>query len=367
MNKGDFLSSTQLLYELVRIASVSTHERELSVFIEERLEALDMNVTRYGDNLVATLGNGEPKLMLCGHLDTVPPYFSPSIHKGKLFGRGAADDKGGLAAIMDAAARASGRELSGTLVVVFVVDEELQSRGAREVIPHIDASFGVVCEPTNLAIINGHKGRLAFHITTHGRAAHASKPELGKNAITEMVHLVAHLEELQLQKHSVLGGETLSVTSITSDAASNVIPDRCMIGVDYRYVPPHNRESVLEMLRSELRDASVAFADDLTHFTSPFYLPEHEIIDLLKASVKGCGIAPVVKTMAASTDAARFNEAGVPTVVFGPGGIDQAHTRREWINLDEFKHAAAVFADLINRVLIRNGANRNTRPSVFMR
>ena len=92
------------MYELVRISSVSTCEQEISVFVERRLRELGLDVTCYDNNLVATLGNGQPKLMLCGHLDTVPPYFPPSIHGRKLFGRGAADDKGGLAAIIDAIA-----------------------------------------------------------------------------------------------------------------------------------------------------------------------------------------------------------------------------------------------------------------------
>ncbi|MGZ7167476.1 MAG: M20 family metallopeptidase [Halobacteriota archaeon] len=367
MNKGDFLSSTQLLNELVRIASVSTHEQEISLFVEERLKELDMDVTRYGDNLVATRGNGQPQLMLCGHLDTVPPYFPPFIRGRKLFGRGAADDKGGLAAIIDAIARTSKYKLNGTLVVAFVADEELQSRGAREVIPHIDASFGVVCEPTNLAIINGHKGRLTMRITTVGRSAHASRPELGKNAIVNMAHLLAHLEGLQLQTHPILGSETLTVSSITSYAAPNVIPDRCTIGIDYRYVPPHDPQSVLKTLQSQLPEASIEFADDSAHFTSPFYLPGHEIIDLLKASVQSCGIAPVIKTMAASTDAARFNEAGIPTVVFGPGGIDQAHTHDEWIDLDELEYAGAMYYDLIKRVLIeKNAGARKKRDQAFL-
>ncbi len=344
------------MYDLVRIASVSTSEREISLYVEEKLEQLEMEITRYGDNLVATLGSGQPTLMLCGHLDTVPPYFSPSIRGKKLFGRGAADDKGGLAAIIDAVARTPTKELIGTLAVVFVVDEELYSRGAQKVIPHIAADFGVVCEPTNLAIINGHKGRLMLHITTTGRSAHASRPELGDNAIIKMARLLGRVEKLRLQKHQILGNETLTVSSIASYAAPNVVPDRCTIGVDYRYVPPHNAERIIEELRSQLPDALIDFTDDRGHCTPPFYLPENEIIDVLKASVQSCGINPVIKTMDASTDAARFNEAGIPTVVFGPGGIDQAHTRDEWINLDEFLKAGAVFHELIKRVLTGKNA-----------
>ncbi len=344
------------MQELVRIASVSTREREISVFVEETLKKLGMNVTRYGDNLVATLGTGQPKLLLCGHLDTVPPYFPPSIRNGKLFGRGAADDKGGLAAIIDAIAHASQHTINGTLIVAFVVDEELQSRGAREVIPHLDADFGVVCEPTNLAIMNGHKGRLTLNITTIGRSAHASRPELGDNAIIKMGHLLTSIEALTLPTHPILGSETLTVSSISSYAAPNVIPDRCTIGVDYRYVPPHTAKSVIRALRSQLSGHSIEFIEETPHFTPPFYLQEHVIIELLKESVQSVGGTPVIATMDASTDAARFNEAGIPTVVFGPGGIDQAHTRDEWIDLNEFVCACAVFRELIERVLVKKSA-----------
>ncbi len=352
MSTGDFLSSADLLYELVRITSVSTREQEISIFVEELFREHNVTIARYGNNLIATLGSGHPKLMLCGHLDTVPPYFPPSIRGRKLFGRGAADDKGGLAAIIDATVRASQDKLNGTLLVAFVTDEELQSRGAREIIPHVEASFGVVCEPTNLAIVNGHKGRLAFHVTTAGRAAHASRPELGDNAIVKMAHLLIDIEKVPLLQHPILGRETLTVSSITSNAAPNVVPDRCTIGIDYRCVPPHDARSVVTMLRSQLPDASVEFKDDSAYFTPPFYLPQHEVITLLKVSIQSCGILPIIKTMDASTDAARFNEAGIPTVVFGPGGIDQAHTRDEWVLLDEVTTASDVFYDLIKRVLI---------------
>ncbi|MGZ4921597.1 MAG: M20 family metallopeptidase, partial [Halobacteriota archaeon] len=193
---------------------------------------------------------------------------------------------------------------------------------------------------------------LTLQITTVGRSAHASRPELGDNAIMKMANLLEHVGKLKLQRHPILGNETFAVSSIFSHAAANVIPDRCTIGVEYRYVPPHAAKSVVKVLRTQLPDTSIEFTDDLAHSTPPFYLPEHEIIDLLKESLQNCGISPVTRTMDASTDAARFNMAGIPTVVFGPGGIDQAHTQDEWIDLDELMRASEVFCDLIKRVLM---------------
>ncbi|MGZ4883277.1 MAG: M20 family metallopeptidase [Halobacteriota archaeon] len=335
----------------MNIPSTSTHEREISLFVENKLLDLGMEIKRSGNSLIGKLGRGRPVLMLCGHLDTVPPYFPPRIQGTRLFGRGAADDKGGLAAVINAIASTEQRELKGTLLTTFVVDEELRSLGAQDIMPHLDADFGVVCEPTNLKVVNGHKGRLTFHIETVGKSAHASKPELGKNAIVEMAKLVLLLGEIPLEQHPVLGNETITVSAITAGDAPNIVPDRCRIDVDYRYVPPHDASSVLEMLRVELREARIEFAEDPKNFSRPFYLPTHEIITLLSESIRRSGQDPQVVTMDASTDASRFNEAGIPTVVFGPGDIAQAHTTDEWIDLREVETASVIFRELIKSVL----------------
>ena len=349
------MSCTELLYELVRIASVSHHEHQISLFVEEKLRQLGMDVTRLGSNLIGKVGHRKPVLMFCGHLDTVPPYFSPSVTGTRLYGRGSADDKGGIAAVIDAITRTSKSELRGTLLAVFVTDEELGSQGAQDIIPQVHADYGVVCEPTNLEIVNGHKGRLTFNIELVGKSAHASKPALGENAIVRMAHLISAMEEMQLNHHSILGRETITVSGIAAGSAPNVVPDRCGIDVDYRYVPPQDAFSILEMLRARLPEAIIEFADEPKNFTHPFYLPDHQIIALLKASMRACGLAPHVTTMDAGTDASRFNEAGIPTVVFGPGGIEQAHTSGEWISLAQLENASAVFQELIKRTVVGEG------------
>ena len=335
----------------MNIPSTSTHEREISLFLENKLIDLGMEIIRSGNSLVGKLGMGRPVLMLCGHLDTVPPYFPPRIQGTRMFGRGTADDKGGLAAVIDAIASTEQSKLKGTLLATFVVDEELRSLGAQDIMPHLEADFGVVCEPTNLKIVNGHKGRLTFHIETIGKSAHASKPELGKNAIVEMAKLVLQIGQIPLKQHPVLGNETITVSAISAGDAPNIIPDRCRIDVDYRYVPPHDASRVLEMLRVELPEARIEFADDPKNFSRPFYLPTHEIITLLDESIRCSGQVPQVLTMDASTDASRFNEAGIPTIVFGPGDIAQAHTTDEWVDLREVETASVIFRELIKRVL----------------
>ncbi len=346
------MSSLELLYELVKIPSTSTHEREISVFLENKLEDLGMEITRSGNNLIGKLGQGRPTLMLCGHLDTVPPFIPPHIKGTRLFGRGAADDKGGLAAVINAISSIEQHKLKGTLLTTFVIDEELKSQGAQDILPYIDADFGVVCEPTNLKIVNGHKGRVTFYIETIGRSAHASTPELGKNAIVAMAKIVFLIDKMLLMKHPVLGSETMTVSTITGGDAPNVVPSRCRIGVDYRYVPPHDIFSIQEMLRAKLPDAKIEFAEDPRNFSQPFCLPNHEIITFLEESIRDSGQNPQVVTMDASTDASRFNEAGIPTVVFGPGDIAQAHTTDEWVDLRDVETASVIFGELIKRVLM---------------
>ena len=336
----------------MNIPSTSTHEQDISLFVEERLSDLGMEIIRSGNNLIGKMGREGPVLALCGHLDTVPPFFPPRIQGRKLHGRGAADDKGGLAAVISAVANTDQERLMGTLLTAFVVDEELKSRGAQQVLPQLHADFGIICEPTNLKIVNGQKGRLTFRIQSVGKRAHASKPELGKNAIIEMAKLVLRLEELPLIRHPKLGHETITVSTIAAGDAVNIVPDLCSIDVDYRYVPPNNASRVLATLRAKLPEARIEFADDPRNFTRPFYLPAHQIITLLSESIRRTGIEPQIVTMDAGTDASRFNEAEIPTVVFGPGGIAQAHTSDEWIELREVEMASLVFEELIRSILI---------------
>ncbi len=203
-----------MLYNLVEIPSVTNNERDISNFVKDKLDEIGMDVVQFGQNVLGKFGSGSPSLMLCGHLDTVPPYIPPRIVAGKLYGRGAADDKGGIAAVIDAITNCKKYSFSGTLLAVFVVDEEGNSTGIDEMIPKLPVDFGVVCEPTNLEIVNGHKGRIVLQVESIGQAAHASKPAMGRNAIVKMAEVIIKLEDFKLRTHPILGKETLTVSQI---------------------------------------------------------------------------------------------------------------------------------------------------------
>jgi len=353
LKQGDVLDQcTRLLYNLVGIPSITGDEQDICNFVKHELKKIGMDVTLFGHNVLGKFGSGSPSLLLCGHLDTVPPYIPPAIRAGKLFGRGAADDKGGIAAVIDAISTCDKRLVSGTLLAVFVVDEEVNSTGIDEIIPQLHADFSVVCEPTNLEIVNGHKGRILLQVESIGKAAHASQPERGRNAIVEMAHVIAKLEDFKMSVHPILGKETLTVSRINGGIADNVIPDRCVIEVEYRHVPPNNPFKIITSLRTFLPEAKISFIKDPKRFTNPFYLPEHLIIDELKSALTDVGAKSNVTTMDACTDASRLNAAGIPSIVFGPGLIEQAHTSDEWVALRQVKEASRIFKRLIERILL---------------
>lgn len=341
-----------MLYNLVDIPSVTNNERDISNFVKGQLDEIGMDVVQFGQNVLGKLGSGSPSLMLCGHLDTVPPYIPPRVVAGKLYGRGAADDKGGISAVIDAISDCKKYSFSGTLFAVFVVDEESNSTGVDEMIPRLTADFGVVCEPTNLEIVNGHKGRIVLQLESIGKAAHASKPTKGRNAIVKMAEVIIKLEDFKLRTHPTLGKETLTVSQISGGIADNVIPDRCIIELDYRHVPPNDPFKIIRSLQEFLPDVTISFTKDPERFTSPFYLPEHRIIEELTGALTDLGTKPNITTMDACTDASRLNAAGIPTIVFGPGMIEQAHTSHEWIAIEQVKTASKIFKRLIERILV---------------
>jgi acetylornithine deacetylase/succinyl-diaminopimelate desuccinylase-like protein len=341
-----------LLYNLVEIPSVTGDEGDICSFVRDTLNEIGMDVTLFGHNVLGKFGSGSPSLMLCGHLDTVPPYVPPRIRACKLYGRGAADDKGGIAAVIDAISKCDKQLVSGTLLALFVVDEENNSTGIDEAIPHLRADFSVVCEPTNLEIVNGHKGRIVLKIESIGKTAHTSQPQMGRNAIVEMAHVITKLEDFPMSIHPILGRETLTVSQIKGGIADNVIPDHCVIEVEYRHVPPNNSFNIITSLRTFLPEVKISFIKDPERFTNPFYLPEHLIIEELKGALTDVGAKSNVTTMDACTDASRLNAAGIPSIVFGPGLIEQAHTSNEWVALKQVKSASRIFKRLIERILL---------------
>jgi acetylornithine deacetylase len=294
-----------------------------------------------------------PSLLLCGHVDTVGVEgmrdpFTPQERDGRLFGRGSQDMKGGVAAMIDAARVAAERGLSkGRVIVAAVVDEEYASLGADALVKAWSADMAVVTEPTDLRIAVGHKGFAWLTVVTRGRAAHGSRPHDGRDAIVRMGRVLARLEALDraLQAkppHPVMGTGSLHASLIEGGRELSSYPDRCELQYERRTVAGETGEDAageIHAILLALREHDPEFDGDawLTFSRPPYELPAgHSLPQSLAAAMpQGEGIpsfAPV--GMSFWTDAAVLGHAGIPTVLFGPGGAG-LHSTEEYVNVND--------------------------------
>jgi len=289
-------------------------------------------------------------LMLCGHSDTVgvegmDSPFDPIERDGRMFGRGSGDMKGGVAAMV-AAARTLASEGwdKGRLLVAAVVDEEYMSIGAEALVKSWSADAAVITEPTGLKVAIGHKGFSWVEIVTEGRAAHGSRPAEGRDAIMRMGRVLQRLEDLTQQlkarvPHPVLGQASLHASIINGGRELSTYPERCVLQLERRNVSAEapdiamrEVEEILDSLRHEDREfvASARLMFDRAPYETP---AEHDLPRRLETAVKHIGHDTCREGMTYWTDAAILGQAGIPTVVFGPGG-EGFHAREEFVFVD---------------------------------
>jgi putative selenium metabolism hydrolase len=374
----------KFLQDLVRIPSLSTHEEAVALRLadEMRNAGFDEVWTDRIGNVIGRIGAGRgPKLLFDGHMDTVdvgdparwavPPYDAV-IRDGVLYGRGACDMKGGLAAMVYAAKALlnSNIELKGDLYVAGVVQEEPFEGGAARVLIEEEGlrpDFVVLGEPSNLQIKIGHRGRMEIKVEVHGQAAHASSPELGDNAIHNAARLIFGMELLapRLASDPFLGQGTIAVTQIESEAASrNAIPDCCTFYVDRRLTLGETERKALAEVQNIVSTEEVDAQVQITEYRATSYtgydcrarasfpawvMPEDS--PLVQATVRSVrdtlGYRPRIGRWGFSTDGAyTAGVANIPTVGFGPGEERYAHTQDEQIRLNDVVDAARVYARL---------------------
>ena len=316
------------------------------------LDVVIENVAPGRQNVIGVLEGRSPgrSLMFCGHSDTVgvegmDAPFDPRERDGKIFGRGSGDMKGGVAAMLDAArSLANGGWDKGKLLVAAVVDEEYMSIGAEDLVKHWSADAAVITEPTGLKVAIGHKGFSWIEVVTEGRAAHGSRPAEGRDAILWMGRVLQRLEELTetLQArvpHPVLGQASLHASIIKGGRELSTYPEKCVLQLERRNISGEGPElaireveEILNALRGEDREF-VAHAR-LLFDRPPYEMPaEHDLPRRLESAVKSIGHDTCREGMTYWTDAAILGQAGIPTVVFGPGG-EGFHAREEFVFID---------------------------------
>lgn len=387
LSPQDKTTLTAFLRDLVRTPSPSTQEGALAERITAEMTALglrNVHVDRVG-NVVGWIGAGHgPLLMLDGHMDTVRistpetwhhAPFGAEVENGTLYGLGACDMKGGLAAMIYAAKLLQDVKLKGDVVVACVVQEEpCEGMGVQVLIEQegVHPDWVVLGEPTNLNVSRGQRGRLEMRLTTYGCSAHAACPDLGSNAIYAAARLVFGLELLagQLGNDAFLGPGTLAVIDISSGASGgNVIPDRCEMVIDRRLTLGENETMALaEVQRVIAREgiqAQVKVAEhDATSYTGHAYhkrafYPAWVIAEdhpLVTATLQAARVQtrqrPQISRWDFSTDGVyTAGVAGIPTVGFGPGNPHQAHTADEHVRLEDVHTAAEVYAQLAVELL----------------
>lgn len=374
MSKGAPVSDlVHLLSQLVAIDSVNPDlvpggngEGDLARFVAGWLDSAGLEVALQEvapgrPNVIGIVkGTGDGRsLMLNAHLDTVgyagmEQPLEPRVEDGRLYGRGAFDMKGSLAAIMLAAAELATHPPRGDVIVTAVVDEEFASIGTQAIAGTLHADAAIVTEPTGLDVCVAHKGFIWLDIETQGIAAHGSRPDLGVDAIAKMGQVLVSIEQLDRALranplHPLLGSGSIHASLIAGGIELSTYPDRCRLSVERRTIPGETPSIVEGQLRGIL--AGLAAHDPDFHATLRR--------GLVREPFEVATEAPVVQSVIAHArrltgrelrvtgetgwmDSALLAAAGIPTVVFGPGG-EGAHAAVEWVNLDDLEICRQVY------------------------
>jgi succinyl-diaminopimelate desuccinylase len=372
-----------LLQQLIRICSYNPPGEEMAV-----AEALAQQARVWGlkaelrplaekrANLVISVPeerNG-PLLLLCGHLDTVPPGqqrwehepLSGDLVDGVVHGRGAVDMKAGLVAML-AAMRAlveNRPRLGGRVRLVGLVGEEVDCAGAKAFLAAggmRDVKWMVVGEPTNLDVVTAHRGALWLELTAHGRTAHGSMPHLGINAIDHLYALLRGLRELRFDytPHPMLAAPTVNVGTIQGGIKTNVVPDWCQATIDVRTLPGQRHDQIVDAvlsIASEIEEETpglkleVRVAQDVPAVETALDDP---LVKATRAAVSTVlGREPGVRGATYFSDASILTPpTQVPTVILGPGDDRLAHQPNERVEVDQVIAAKQAYAVLARRLL----------------
>ena len=372
----------KLLAELIALPSVNpaflpprhplTGEKRVADFLaavaaRAGLEVEFQAVLPGRSNLIARL---RPKnkikqtILLAPHLDTVGAdgtRFIPQRKNGRLHGRGACDTKGSVAAMLSALcelANAKSRPLETEIIFAGLIDEEHAQAGSRALVgpasrlsPNFlkngdrrDAGFttmAIVGEPTKLQVVTAHKGSLWLELETRGKAAHGATPQFGKNAIHEMARIVDLLEtgyaaQLRKRKHPLLGTATVNVGTISGGTQPNIVPAFCNISVDRRTLPHETDAKVKNEIAALLRARKLSARISSAKLAPAVPLETNHKLPLVQKFLKSIGQSKP-RGVHFFCDAAILSAGGIPSIVFGPGDIAQAHTADEWISLAELE------------------------------
>lgn len=373
-----------LLTRLIEVPSVNPRdstvaaETPLARYIAELCEGIGLQV-RLDEvldgrcNVVAVLpGRTREYVVLESHLDTVEtegmtvPAFTPQRDGDRIYGRGACDAKGSLAAFLTALATLVSDEHPPRRGVVLagVIDEEHRYRGVSDLLdrgllrdPGAELTGAIVGEPTELSLVVAHKGCMRCRITATGPGGHSSLPWGAVNPIETLAEVVDYLREtntwLGRQQHSLVGPPSVATTLISGGSGPNMLPETAELTIDRRTVAGEEPEEVWQQIRDDVQDRwpdlvnvapphVVDFALDTTHQHG-----SDRFLRMVGRQLSAAGLDPTGVGVGHGSDASKLARAGVPSVVFGPGSMAQAHTRAEYVEIKQLQHAVTVLTGLL--------------------
>jgi succinyl-diaminopimelate desuccinylase len=327
--------------------------------------------------VVGVIDRGDgPTVLLNGHIDTVPagdperwphPPFAGVLDGGRVFGRGACDMKGPVAAMAIGARLAADAGVVGRIVMTGVVQEEIGGLGARYLAGTQHADVVILGEPSDLRLMLGHRGRCEVRATFPGRLAHAGRASLGENALTRAARFVTALDDLPLPSAPRLGSASVTPTSLVTmpRGGTNVVPGSAELAIDYRSVPTEPREALLERLRALDPGASLGVPEEvfasedgavrmtLPRENLPYLLAEdHPSIDVARRALTAALGRPVdVGTWWFATDAPHLASLGAPILGFGPGDPELAHTSAEHVSVEALHAGVDGYRALVSAFL----------------
>ncbi len=356
-----------------------TKEQPCAQWIKDFLEDIGFEaelqvVEKDRANVIGKIGRGKgPGLVLSGHMDVVlagdpnlwkvTGPFEPVVKDGRLYGRGACDMKGPDACILQAVKELAKESYKRQLSVVFTAGEDTGGWYVTKVIEEnkittADAMYGIIPEPSMMEIIPIHKGSGGAEVLIHGRAAHSSKPELGINANQKAADYLYALRGLQSKldetRHPLLGPTTVECTMMNGGFKSNIIPDQARLTLNFRLIPEHKDPEVsrkwFEDIIASLSSKDPEFKAELTRHgaSEPLNVPLDSRIVAILRDILGTRIvgAPYY------TEAVNYTKAGIPTVICGPGSIDQAHTPDEYVSLEQLELGLSTFKEAVKRICL---------------
>lgn len=352
------------LKDLINIPSLSGDEGAVAKRVKEELVKLGYDeIIEKGGNICGRIGSGPLVILYDAHMDVVEPGngwkeepFKARLNDGFIYGRGACDDKGSLASIIYGGVKSKIEEV--TLYVLASVREEIaDSNGLKEFLEAsaIKPDYVVIAEPSSLRIARGNRGRIGIRICTKGKAAHASSPASGENAIYKSIDIIKNIKDL----NEAMEEDTVAVTKVeTSNKNINIIPEKCIIYCDYRAAAGRMESDILDRLKSCIQDKGSIVST--TQYYKPWELDEESL--LIKAADKclseKIGKKDIIMWDFCTNGSFTAGDYDIPTVGFGPGVEREAHSAEEKIEIDSALKAVefyAAFPKYLAEALSENG------------